>query len=131
MELFFENDFSSIFIGLCFVAVIVIIVINFSKYSSDNEAPTLDVVAKLITKKTKEHTNRIPVGNDISGASGYHITVNVEYFLIFRVESGDELKFKVDRDIYDNIGDIEIGTLKFKGSRFLEFTPFGEETEKF
>ncbi|MBR5371207.1 MAG: DUF2500 domain-containing protein [Oscillospiraceae bacterium] len=95
------------------------IVRSFAQWISNNNAPLISVSAQIVKKEESSDTTMVPVGTDgammpMSGTA---------YTLWFRTETGEEKKYSVSRKVYNNANHGDVGTLQFKGTRFIAFNP--------
>lgn len=110
---FIFSIFPIVFIGI----FILTIVTGVREWSSNKKMPILSVIAKLIDSKktTSTHNNN------------GHLHTDNNYYLIFEVESGDRLDFKVSRQDYKNSVVGDIGKLTFQGTKYISFNRNFEE----
>lgn len=110
--------FKLLFFG---VFLLVLIVLAFSlikgvgQWSRNNQAPVLNVFATIVAKREDlayRHHNM-----DYT----MHVSHSTSYYITFEVESGDRMEFEVSGQQYGMLVENDFGTLKFQGTRFLDF----------
>jgi hypothetical protein len=106
-----------IFIGIIFVIVISLILISIIKgitqWNKNNHSPILDVVAKVVAKRTA-----IRGGGETRAYNNYYIT--------FEFNSGDRIELEVKDVNFGMLVEGDQGMLKFQGTRFINFTRNGQ-----
>ncbi|WP_148630377.1 DUF2500 domain-containing protein [Bacillus sp. E214] len=106
----FLTGFPIIF-GIIFILVIgtflFIIIKSLSKWSHNNKQPRLNVVAKVVTKRSESR------GSDNSS--------NTWYYATFEMESGDRMELTLSGKDYGMLAEGDIGNLSFQGTRYLGF----------
>lgn len=105
---YFFNIVPVLFIGMfCLIAFLAI-----KEIATNKSSPVLSVMAKAVDKRKRTDVN-------------HHANVptqSVNYYIDFEVESGDIIKFKVNRNEYGNINVGDMGKLTFQGSWFKSFS---------
>ncbi len=83
----------------------------------NSNSPVLTVEAKVVAKRTSvsHSTNNTMDGFPSTSSSTW-------YYVTFEVESGDRLEFTVSGREYGMLAEGDYGKLKFKGTRYLEYT---------
>ena len=90
-----------------------------AEWHRNNLAPEESVRAQLVKAEEKKSTSMMPVGAD-----GAMMPVDsTSYELTFSMESGEEKQYKVSGKIYRKLVQGAVGTLRFKGTRFMAFDP--------
>ncbi|GKU26480.1 DUF2500 domain-containing protein [Clostridium folliculivorans] len=97
-------------IFILFVTSIIIKVII--TYRNNEKLPVLTTKARLIIKTRDIHTDV-----HVNGA----ITSNTDLILVFELDTGSKIKFKVRERIFSGVPEYEWGKLDYKGERFLKF----------
>ena len=93
----------------------------------ENDAsPKLTVQAVVRELRADVSHASHPVAGDITGAHGYHTTMDTTYTAVFGVESGDQLTFTVGGDDYRDLREGDAGWLMFQGTRYLGFDRVSE-----
>jgi hypothetical protein len=118
----FDNflfQFGPIFIISIFIIVISIFLFvilgGIWSWRKNNNAPKLNVTAKVISKRTAVR------GGGKSRAYS-------RYFVTFQLESGDRLELQMQGNDFGMLVEGDEGELFFQGTRYLGFTRFvGEE----
>lgn len=82
-------------------------------WRQDNRAPRLTVEAWVTDKHAHTQSQHAGAAHGVRTTTWYYVT--------FRVESGDELRFSVGRAVYHNLAVGVCGRLTFQGTRFLDF----------
>ncbi len=113
--------FSSMFFLVFFLILGVIVFNIFSgikQWSYNNTQPVLDVKCKVVTKRTS-----VSRSSGHTDANGHHHSghTSTSYYITFEFSSGDRTEFNVSGRDYGMIAEGDFGTLKFQGTRFLEF----------
>lgn len=108
----FHNIFFIVF-ALVIGVFIFTILRGIKEWHYNNQQPILDVEAKVVTKR---HDVRYR-GNS-KGTSNRSST----YYATFEFNSGDRLELRVPDHQYGMLVEGDIGTLKFQGRRYLDFT---------
>lgn len=93
------------------VYIIIIILKNIIDYIKDEKAPIIEIRAQLIFKEVNACITSI----------GKMDIDNNTYILIFKLDTGNDMKLYVSNKVFNNITETKYGTLKFKGTRFLSF----------
>lgn len=88
----------SIFFGIIFTIV--------KSVKNNKKAPQLSVYAELVDKEKVHKNNSSTITN---------------YYLTFRVKSGDRLKFCVSSEVFNSLYIGDKGNLEFKGTQFIGF----------
>lgn len=111
------STFRSLFF-LILILVVIMIVANLCKgvqeWGRNNRSPVLHVPAAVVAKR-EEVFYRHNAGNIAMSHS------SMKYYVTFEVESGDRMEFLVDGRWYGMLVEQDFGTLKFQGTRFLDF----------
>ena len=81
-----------------------------AEWHRNNLAPEESVRAQLVKAEEKKSTSMMPVDS-------------TSYELTFSTESGEEKQYKVSGKIYRKLVQGAVGTLRFKGTRFMAFDP--------
>ncbi|WP_308483209.1 DUF2500 family protein [Clostridium zeae] len=97
-------------IFILFIAFIIIKVIRI--YGNKENLPVLSTKARLIMKTRDIHTDV-----HVNGA----ITSNTDLILVFELDSGSWIKFKVREQSFREVHEYEWGELDYKGECFLKF----------
>ena len=105
------ETFVPLIIGIIFLVIFSVIIISIIQgirsWSNNNKQPKLNVVAKVVTKRT-EHR-----GSNDSSRTWYYAT--------FEVESGDRMEMDLSGDEYGMLVEGDIGNLTFQGTRYFGF----------
>ena len=113
--------FAPIFIGIVFVIIFIVIIINvfsgLSQWKKNEESPRLSVPASVKTKRTNVTRNSHLHDNHVHSHSSF-----TTYFITFEFESGDRSEFRISDKEYGMLAEGDIGTLTFQGTRYLDFT---------
>ena len=100
-------------------AVIVLLIAKIAEWAQNNRAPQETVRATLIRAEKHTDTSLMPMGTD-----GAMMPIeDVTYSLLFQTERGETKKFSVAKRVYRAVSQGQTGTLRFQGTRFLDFTP--------
>ena len=107
----FMFSVAPIIIGIIFIAVLVIIVLQVIKAVTsgikNNNAPVLTVTACVVAKRGQANND---LGNEPLG-----------YYVTFQMESGDRMEFKVPDAEYGLLAESDEGQLTFQGTRYKGF----------
>lgn len=95
-----------------FISFALIVFMGISRYIKNENSPVISTKAQLIKKKRDTHTN-----TDANGV----MSINETLILVFKLDTGSELRFTVGGRIFRNVPEYEWGTLTFQGTRFLKF----------
>lgn len=95
-----------------FIFIAFIVITGVSTYIKNENSPVISTKAQLIKKHRDIHTQ--------TDANGVMMN-NETLILIFRLDTGSELKFTVGGRVFRNAPEYEWGTLTFQGTRFLKF----------
>lgn len=102
---------------IVFFIIIVAIIGNLLKgikqWLYNNEQPILDVKCRIVSKRSEV------IGH--GGANATHGSTYTDYYITFEVESNDRIELRVSGRDYGMIAEGDVGILKFKGTRYLEF----------
>ncbi len=105
------ETFVPLMIGIIFLIIFSVIIISIIQgirsWSNNNKQPKLNVVAKVVTKRT-EHR-----GSNDSSRTWYYAT--------FEVESGDRIEMDLSGDEYGMLVEGDVGNLSFQGTRYFGF----------
>ena len=107
---FFDTGFPIIFSIIFFLIIGIVIfsiIKSIAQWSHNNKQPKLNVVAKVVTKRT--HRRR----SDDSTSTWYYAT--------FEVESGDRMEMGLSGKEYGLLAEGDVGNLTFQGTRYLGF----------
>lgn len=85
---------------------IFVFVKGISQWGKNNAAPMLNVQAVVVDKYTQH-----------SGGEHHHTS----FYVVFEVQSGDRLEFRVSRQEYSQLIEGDFGELIFQGTRFIDF----------
>lgn len=99
----------ALIIGLFIVSLIK----GLKEWHYNNQQPILDVEAKVVTKRDDVRYRRNANGTS-NRSSAYYVT--------FEFNSGDRLELRVLDNQFGMLVEGDIGTLKFQGRRYLDFT---------
>lgn len=109
--------FKTVFFVIFFFIVATIIVNvckGLQEWGRNNRSPVLHVLATVVTKREEVFRHH--------GAGDMAMThSSTRYYVTFEVESGDRMEFLVDGRWYGMLVERDFGTLKFQGTRFLDF----------
>lgn len=109
-----------IFIGIIFVIVFIIILVNVFKslgqWKKNEESPRLSVPAHVKIKRTNVTRNGHFQDNNVHSHSS-----STTYFITFEFESGDRSEFQVSGKEFGLLAEGDFGTLTFKGTRYIDF----------
>lgn len=101
-----------------FFIIVATVVLNVCKglqeWGRNNKSPVLHVFATVVAKR-EEVFRHHSAGNVAMSHS------STRYYVTFEVESGDRMEFSVDGRWYGMLVERDFGTLKFQGTRFLDF----------
>jgi hypothetical protein len=115
----FLFNFSSIFMPIIFIIVLVGFIFVFAKgiktWSYNNGQPVLSVCAKVASKRTNV-TSTMHNDNGIQ-----HHSTSTTYYVTFEVESGDRMEFTVIANEYGMLVEGDTGKLTFQGTRYKGF----------
>ena len=118
-------DIVEMLFPVIFILIFIMIIFIFTKrvvtWYRNNNAPRLTVSAKIVAKRQNTTHHNQPNAGDISGAHGYHTTINTTYYVTFQVESGDRMEMSVSGSEYGILAEGDEGKLTFQGTRFLTF----------
>lgn len=118
-------DFMQMLFPIFFAAFLfafVFIMVKAIKEKRQNDAsPRLTVQSVVQEKRRSVSQTQHANAGDASGAHGFSTTTDTTYHVTFRVESGDELRFRVSHREYDELAEGDAGWLKFQGTRYLGF----------
>ena len=111
--------------SLMFVAFFVVFIILFIKaigqWNKNNHAPRLTVPVTVVAKRTNVSHHHHANAGDVTGAHGFHSTMDTSYYVTFQVESGDRMELCVNGSQYGLMVEGDRGMLTFQGTRFLNF----------
>lgn len=114
----------SVFPILIFIAFFIILIKTIIDSKNNSKLPRLTVEAIVISKKEDYD----PPSTD---ANGFSTHGSYTYYATFQVESGDHIRFRVTKDVYDSLFDGDTGRLSIQGSRFLGFEQCKIDTTRF
>lgn len=104
--------------GTVFIVFITRAVQGFNQWSYNNRQPVLDVSATVVSKRTNitKHTGH-------TDSNGHHHIghTSTSYYVTFELTSKDRIEFEVPGKTYGILIEGDSGTLKFQGTRFLDF----------
>lgn len=107
---------------LIFFAILTLMIFNLiSTYVKNENSPIISTKAQLISKRRNTDTQ-----TDANGI----MTTTETLILIFKLDTGSEIKFFVGGRIYRSMPENEWGTLTFQGTRFLKFVSESGLVEK-
>lgn len=106
---------------LIVVMTVFTLVKGIADWHKNNHSPRLTVSARIVKKRRNiTHHNSVNAA-DVSGAQGYHTTINTTYYVTFQVESGDRMEMSVSSAEYAMLAEGDEGKLTFQGTRYLAF----------
>lgn len=111
--------------GLFMMIVIGIFIVTIAKniniWNNNNNAPRLNVTAKVVSKRTEvSHHNQANAGDE-TGAHGYTTVVSTRCYATFQTENGEQKEFYVSGPEYKRLAEGDAGQLTFQGTRYLSF----------
>ena len=106
----FQFFFFAIF-AIVIVMFVVTLAKNLAQWNHNNHSPRLTVDAEVVSR----------YGNTTHHNHDGHIHSSTTYYVVFQVESGDRMEFKVPRSEYGFLVEGDRGTLSFQGTRYLGF----------
>jgi hypothetical protein len=83
-----------------------------SRYIKNENSPIVATKAQLVDRKSDLHTS-----TDANGA----MSTSETHYLIFQLDTGSQIELVVNGRIYQNVPELEWGTLTFQGTRFIKF----------
>lgn len=117
MGFFGFSAFKLMFFVVFFIIVATIVANlcrGLKEWGRNNNSPVLHVFATVVTKR--EEVLRHHNAGDMAMSHS-----STRYYVTFEVESGDRMEFLVDGRWYGMLVERDFGTLKFQGTRFLDF----------
>ena len=85
------------------------------------DSPVTEVMARVICKDMEVFFNQQPNAGDMSGAHGFISFSHTVRYAVFKTEGGDEFRLNLTDEQYDAIEENQLGLLKFKGTKFIDF----------
>lgn len=110
MEIFFGLFFAVWLFVFCFIFFNI-----FKNFKNNKNAPILEVSAEIVDKQKITRRNNDNVHNFTN------------YYISFKVKSGDVIKLCVPNDVYNYLFVGDYGLLEFKGTKFLGFSSKDKE----
>lgn len=123
----FNSPFNSfMFTGMpIFMVIIFVIVIGsfifafvkgISTWNHNNAQPVLNVLAKVVTKRTNVSSSMHHDNDNM-----HHTSHSTSYYATFEVESGDRMEFNVGPEEFGMLVEGDVGKLTFQGTRYKGF----------
>ncbi|MCR8845117.1 DUF2500 domain-containing protein [Paenibacillus sp. SC116] len=104
----FKLFFGAIFIFI-FGSILIAIVTGLSRWLSNNRAPQISEVCKVIGKR-----------DEVSGGSG-NSSIRQQHYVAFELRDGSRVELQVKPEEYGLIAEGDQGTVSYQGTRFLAF----------
>lgn len=119
----FGTDFGAfeVIFYLCIGIFIVSVIMGIGTWNKNNHSPRFTVEATVVSKRTDVTHHNHPIAGDITGSHGYNTIACTQYYVTFRVESGDKIEFAVSSSEYAMLDENDFGKLSFQGTRYLSF----------
>lgn len=115
-------DLFSVMFFIVFFLIVGTIVVSairgMAEWSNNNKQPVLDVDCKVVSKRVNVSRNS---GHHDADGHYHGGSSSTTYYVTFEVNSGDRMELVVGGRDYGMIAEGDCGTLKFQGTRFLEF----------
>ncbi|WP_243278771.1 MULTISPECIES: DUF2500 domain-containing protein [Romboutsia] len=125
MDMYFFDPTFDLFTVMFFIifflilgTIIINIIRGVNQWSYNNKQPILDVKSKVVSKRSEviRHAGHVD-SNGVHHNGGS----STNYYITFEFESTDRMEFSVSGKEFGMIVEGDVGTLKFQGSRYLEF----------
>ena len=97
---------------LFFIILAIVIINGIRQYVKNENSPVISTKAQLINRKKDVSTTM-----DANNVMHHNETFKLE----FKLDTGSEVKFVVNRRIFYELEEFEWGILTFQGTRFLRF----------
>lgn len=113
--------FSIMFFIIFFIVIssfIIAAIKGVNQWSYNNKQPVLDVKCRVVSKRTEVTRHS---GHTDTNGMHHHGSSSTSYYVTFEFESKDRMEFSVSGKEYGMLVEGDIGTLKFQGTRYLEF----------
>lgn len=101
--------------ALAFGIILFVIIKGVTQWNKNNNSPRLTVNATVVTKRTSVSHHHHSAG------MGMHMSCTTDYYVTFRVESGDRMELYVSGSEYGALTEGDVGKLTFQGTRYLGF----------